>query len=81
VAAEMEWQSQPISIRESEQHFAGNEELGSLGLDRHKTMRNVLALPSRFISYELAEKLAETFLTTEFEGGRHQNRVNKIACS
>jgi ribose 5-phosphate isomerase B len=42
---------------------------------------NVLALPARFISYELAEKLAETFLNTPFEGGRHANRVNKIACS
>ncbi|MEK0441410.1 MAG: hypothetical protein RL403_388, partial [Bacteroidota bacterium] len=42
---------------------------------------NVIALPARFISYELAERLAEIFLTTPFEGGRHQSRVNKIACS
>lgn len=40
---------------------------------------NIIALPARFIAYELAEKLVEIFLSTEFEGGRHQNRVNKIA--
>ncbi|MCE7056368.1 ribose 5-phosphate isomerase B [Algoriphagus sp. AGSA1] len=56
-----------------------NEELALLC--RQHNNANVLALPARFISYELAEKLAEIFLTTEFEGGRHQNRVNKIACS
>lgn len=40
---------------------------------------NIIALPARFIAYELAEKLVDIFLTTQFEGGRHQNRVNKIA--
>ncbi|MGX7835901.1 RpiB/LacA/LacB family sugar-phosphate isomerase [Campylobacter fetus subsp. venerealis] len=49
-------------------------------LCRQHNNANVLALPARFISYELAEKLAEIFLTTDFEGGRHENRVNKIAC-
>ena len=56
-----------------------NEELAALA--RLHNNANVLALPARFISYELAEKLAETFLNTPFEGGRHANRVNKIACS
>lgn len=56
-----------------------NEELASLA--RQHNNANVLAIPARFISYELAEKVAETFLTTEFKGGRHANRVNKIACS
>ena len=56
-----------------------NEDLAALA--RQHNDANVIALPSRFITYELAEKLTETFLTTEFEGGRHQNRVNKIACS
>lgn len=56
-----------------------NEKLASLS--RQHNDANVLALPARFISYEEAEQLAEIFLTTEFEGGRHQNRVNKIACS
>jgi len=41
---------------------------------------NVLAMPARFISYEEAEQIAETFLNTDFEGGRHERRVNKIAC-
>ena len=56
-----------------------NEELAALC--RQHNNANVLALPARFISYELVERLAEIFLTTEFEGGRHQNRVSKIACS
>jgi len=41
---------------------------------------NVLAMPARFISYEEAQEIAEIFLATEFEGGRHERRVNKIAC-
>lgn len=56
-----------------------NVELAALA--RQHNDANVIALPARFVSYELAEELAETFLTTEFEGGRHQNRVSKIACS
>lgn len=56
-----------------------NEELAALA--RQHNNANVLAIPARFVSYELAEKMAETFLTTDFEGGRHQNRVNKIACT
>jgi ribose 5-phosphate isomerase B len=56
-----------------------NEELAALA--RQHNNANVLALPARFISYELAEKLAENFLATDFEGGRHQGRVSKIACS
>ncbi|MFZ9187192.1 MAG: ribose 5-phosphate isomerase B [Algoriphagus sp.] len=56
-----------------------NEELAALS--RQHNDANVLALPARFITYELAERLAEIFLTTPFEGGRHQSRVSKIACS
>ena len=56
-----------------------NEELAALS--RQHNDANVLALPARFISYELAEKMVELFLTTPFEGGRHQSRVTKIACS
>lgn len=55
-----------------------NEDLAALA--RQHNDANVIALPARFISYELAEKLAEIFLSTPFEGGRHANRVNKIAC-
>lgn len=56
-----------------------NEDLAALA--RQHNNANVLALPARFVTYELAEKMAEIFLKTEFEGGRHANRVNKIACS
>ena len=40
---------------------------------------NMVAIPARFISSDLAINIVETFLNTEFEGGRHQNRVDKIA--
>lgn len=42
---------------------------------------NIIALPARFISNEEAIKCVDVFLSTDFEGGRHQNRVDKIACS
>lgn len=41
---------------------------------------NMVAIPARFIAKELAQEIVETFLKTEFEGGRHENRVNKISC-
>lgn len=41
---------------------------------------NVLCLPARFVSLDLAKKMVKTFLNEPFEGGRHQNRVNKISC-
>ena len=42
---------------------------------------NVICLPARFISPELALAMVRAFIETEFEGGRHEDRVNKIACS
>ncbi|PVX52042.1 ribose 5-phosphate isomerase B [Balneicella halophila] len=50
-------------------------------LARQHNNANVLGLPARFIAYELAEEITEVFFTTDFEGGRHERRVNKIACS
>ncbi|MEH0158393.1 ribose 5-phosphate isomerase B [Limibacter armeniacum] len=50
-------------------------------LCRQHNNANVLALPARFISLDDAKKFVDTFLTTEFEGGRHQKRVDKIACA
>ena len=47
-------------------------------LARQHNNANVLALPSRFISIELAKKCVEAFVNEEFEGGRHERRVNKI---
>jgi len=39
---------------------------------------NVLAIPARFISEKSALEIVNTFLTTDFEGGRHERRINKI---
>ena len=41
---------------------------------------NVVSIPARFTSIEQAVEIVDTFLNTAFEGGRHQNRVDKIAC-
>lgn len=53
-------------------------ELASLA--RLHNNANVLCIPARFISLDDAKKIAEIFLATAFEGGRHANRVNKISC-
>lgn len=42
---------------------------------------NVICIPARFVALSLAQEMIENFMTTAFEGGRHANRVNKIACS
>ncbi|HRG90155.1 MAG TPA: ribose 5-phosphate isomerase B [Chitinophagales bacterium] len=49
-------------------------------LTRQHNNANVLCLPARFISLEVAKECVAAFLETAFEGGRHQNRVNKISC-
>lgn len=41
---------------------------------------NIISIPARFTSILQALEMVDAFLTTEFEGGRHQNRVNKISC-
>lgn len=41
---------------------------------------NILSIPARYTSIEQAIEIVETFLTTKFEGGRHQARVDKISC-
>jgi len=53
-------------------------ELASLA--RQHNDANVICIPVRFISLETAIASIEAFLTTTFEGGRHQTRVNKISC-
>ena len=40
---------------------------------------NMVAIPARFVSEELALQIVDTFLNTDFEGGRYQNRVDKIS--
>jgi ribose 5-phosphate isomerase B len=49
-------------------------------LARQHNNANMIALPARFISKRLALKMLEVFLITEFEGGRHAKRVNKMTC-
>jgi ribose 5-phosphate isomerase B len=53
-----------------------NEELATLA--RQHNNANVICMPERFVPYETAQRMAELFLTTEFEGGRHERRVEKI---
>jgi ribose 5-phosphate isomerase B len=54
-------------------------ELGALA--RQHNNANVLCLPARFVSTDKALEIVSAYLEAEFEGGRHQNRVNKIeAC-
>ncbi|GIV39993.1 MAG: ribose 5-phosphate isomerase B [Thermonema sp.] len=56
-----------------------NEEIARLA--RQHNDANVICLPARFVSLEEAKAMVKTFLTTGFEGGRHERRVNKIACA
>ena len=48
-------------------------------LSRQHNNANMIALPARFIASQLATDIVDTFLKTPFEGGRHQNRVEKIS--
>lgn len=41
---------------------------------------NIICIPARFVSEEVAKEMVTTFLNTEFEGGRHATRVNKMSC-
>ena len=52
------------------------EELSRLA--RGHNDANVLVMPGRFINTEEATRIVEAFLTTPFEGGRHQKRIDKI---
>ena len=53
-----------------------NEEITRLA--RLHNNANVMALPGRFLTPELAEKMTDIFLNTAFEGGRHQGRIDAI---
>jgi|SRR5680860_36189 len=48
-------------------------------LARQHNNANILSIPARYVSQAQAIDMVDTFLETEFEGGRHQNRVEKIA--
>ena len=49
-------------------------------LAREHNNANVICIPARFTSMPQAVGMVDTFLNTDFEGGRHQRRVEKIAC-
>ncbi|MDA8639803.1 RpiB/LacA/LacB family sugar-phosphate isomerase, partial [Flavobacteriaceae bacterium] len=51
-----------------------------VALAREHNNANILSLPARFISIPQALAMVETYINTEFEGGRHQNRIDKIPC-
>lgn len=53
-----------------------NEEITELA--RKHNDANVCSMPGRFISQEMAEKIADIFLSTGFDGGRHEQRIKKI---
>ena len=49
-------------------------------LTRQHNNSNILTIPARFVSVQQALGFVELFLNTDFEGGRHANRVDKISC-
>ena len=55
------------------------EEIAALA--RQHNDANVIALPARFVPEILAQAMVRIFISTEFEGGRHGRRVEKIGCS
>ena len=58
--------------------IAWAKELASL--TREHNNANILCLPARFISLDVAKECVDAFLNASFEGGRHANRVAKIPC-
>ena len=50
-------------------------------LARQHNNANVLCLPQRFVEADDALEMVSVFLSTAFEGGRHERRVEKIACA
>ena len=49
-------------------------------LARQHNNANICTMPARYISFDEAKKIVYKFLNTNFEGGRHERRVNKISC-
>ncbi|MCC7331371.1 MAG: ribose 5-phosphate isomerase B [Flavobacteriales bacterium] len=49
-------------------------------LARQHNNANIITLPARYITFEEAKKCVDIFFSTDFEGGRHTERVNKISC-
>jgi len=55
-----------------------NTQLAALA--RQHNDANIISIPARFVSQRMANAMVRIFLDTEFEGGRHQRRVDKISC-
>ena len=57
--------------------LAWNEEQARLSREHNDA--NIISLPGRVLDFDVAWKMVQIFLSTEFEGGRHAQRVNKIS--
>lgn len=55
-----------------------NAEIASLA--RQHNNANIVCIPARFVTIDEAKEIVKTFFSTDFEGGRHANRVDKISC-
>lgn len=55
-----------------------NKEISALA--RQHNNANICCIPARFLDQQTATEITATFINTEFEGGRHLTRVNKIPC-
>ncbi len=51
-------------------------ELGALAKQHNNA--NIISLPARFISEEMARDIVRAYMAAEYEGGRHQRRIDKI---
>ena len=58
--------------------LAWNKEIGHL-VKAHNNA-NILVMPARFISFRMATIITKEWLSTAFEGGRHERRIEKIPC-
>ena len=56
-----------------------SDEIAVLG--RNHNDANIICIPARFVSLDEAKMMVTKFINEPFEGGRHQNRVNKIPCA
>ena len=59
--------------------IAWNRELAELA--RHHNDANIICIPARYVSIEVAKEIVFAFLNTDFDGGRHIKRVDKIRLS
>jgi ribose 5-phosphate isomerase B len=49
-------------------------------LVRQHNNANIICIPARFVALPATQDMIDVFITTEFEGGRHQSRINKMTC-